>query len=400
MDVKDNIIITELNNVSLFMCMKDNQIDCLDYYKDSDIGSIYVGMVDNVVKNINGAFVRYQKDMIGYLDFREIHPDCILNRDYREAPVIRQGDLVLVQIANDAIKMKQPKLTCNISISGRYLAITLGKKGLGSSRKISESRKEQLMSDLTAYIDGGYDRYLKDHGVVIRTEAGKEDVSIDDITAEFNELKSQMDDMLSVSQTRVKYTIIHKQTDVDIVNEKILKMVHYMESHQAADYEIISDSIPLYNKISEELDYDIKLWTDETPMSVLFGISKKLDELTGRKVWLKSGGFLIIEHTEALEVIDVNSGKNISKKNIVSQINLEAVDEAFRQIRLRNLSGMILIDLINIDNDEDKNHIINRIKRLCVKDPIKTTFIDITGLGIVEITRKKSGQSLKELLTS
>ncbi len=398
--MKDNIIITELNNVSLFMCMKDNQIDCLDYYKDSDIGSIYVGMVDNVVKNINGAFVRYQKDMIGYLDFRDIQPSCILNRDFNEAPNIRQGDLVLVQIANDAIKMKQPKLTCNISVSGKYLAITLGKKGLGSSRKISESRKEQLLSDLTAYIDGGYDRFLRDYGVVIRTEAGKENVSFDDITAEFKELKTQLDDMLSVSQTRVKYTVIHKQTDADIVNEKILKMVHYMESHQAEDYEIISDSIPLYKKISEELDYDIKLWKDETPMSVLFGISKKLDELTGRKVWLKSGGFLIIEHTEALEVIDVNSGKNISKKNIVSQINLEAVDEAFRQIRLRNLSGMILIDLINIDNDEDKNHIINRIKRLCVKDPIKTTFIDITGLGIVEITRKKSGQSLKELLTS
>lgn len=385
--MKDNIIITEMNNTKYFICMTNGQIECLDTYENSDIGSIYVGIVENIIIGINASFVRFKTDTEGYLDSKDFNTNCILNNTNTNK--LRQGDLVLVQVQNDPIKTKQAKLTCNISLSGKYVALTLGKRGIGASRKIASIRKDDIKIHLKGYIRNNDNFNFNNYGIVIRTEAGKADVTNEMIIEDLIETYEKLEYIITLAKTRSKFTVLYQKSETDFYNDKILKMIHFMEQHSISDFEIITDQNDIYYLYKNDFE-NIKLWNDHTSLAVLYGLDSKIKEIFGRKVWLKSGGFLIIEHTEAMEVIDVNSGKDINKKNLVFQTNMEAIEESFRQIRLRNLSGMIMIDIINTPDKDEKTALINKIKELCIKDPVQTNFIDITGLDIVEITRKKS----------
>jgi ribonuclease G len=198
---------------------------------------------------------------------------------------------------------------------------------------------------------------------------------------------------------RTCYSRVWKSPSPYLIDLRNMKWMDYSQ--------IVSDDSVLYGELSEfvklslpEMADRLKLYEDKSyGLNKLYSIETKLEELLGKKVWLKSGAYLVIEKTEAMYVIDVNSGKNISKKtsaDYIFSINMEAAEEIMYQIRLRNLTGMILIDFINMESEEDKLQLLDELSYLASLDKIKTKVIDMTALDLVEITRMKNKKSLGE----
>jgi ribonuclease G len=347
------------------------------------MGNVYLGRIDHIVKNLNAAFVKISNDNMGYLSLKNVNSSCVMNRTISEGQALRAGDEVIVQVESEAVKTKKTKLTTNICISGKYTVVTLGKQGVGCSMKLEDDLRlklvEMVKDRLQHATDWVSDDILKSgFGVIIRTDAAalKNEEAADILLADIKENLNKITDLLKEGKTRAIYSaLIDKSKDEDLLEHHIAKAENYLKLHGIADYEIKEDS---------------GIW----------GISSKIDELFKNRVWLKSGAYLIIEQLESFNAIDVNTGKAIAGKNDISEkVNLEATKEIMRQIRLRNLTGMILIDFINMKSEEANQKLIETMKELCRKDPVHTSFIDVTGLGIMELIRNKNDKSLKEIIS-
>lgn len=372
------IIISEYKNTPVVTAFIDNKMEYISFVRDSEIHNIYVGRVDHIVKNLDAAFVKYAEDKVGYLPLKNITHACVLNKEFHDEDKLHNGDTVLVQVESEAVKTKRTKLTTNLSIPGKYAVITLGKTGIGSSVKLPDKDRERL----TELIRDGYNSFVDDNrdylfgsdiGLIIRTEASEIENDIEkELLNSAKETASTLFNILKEARTRTIYSLLYSVNNNDMESH-ILKANAFLKSRGISDANIIEDS-------------------------GIYGITSKIDELTRNKVWLKSGGFLIIEQLESFNAIDVNTGKAIKGNDITSKVNKEAAYEIMRQIRLRNLTGMILIDFINTTDEEQKSELIALMTKLCKKDPIHTAFIDITGLGIMELIRNKNDKSLKEIL--
>jgi len=375
-----DIFVSEYKNYPVVSVYIDDKLSFLSLVRESDLGSIYLCRVDNIIDNLQAAFVRFADAQIGYVPFKSILSSCVVNRSINSAKDIRQGDEIILQVDTEAIKLKKAKLTSNISVSGKYSVVTLGRSGVGASLKLSDDIRNSMISAIKKeyksllekcdlfWADAGF-------GIIIRTEAGDLDPDnaiseiLSDIEASINELSQ----ILNEGRKRSLYSCI-KKSKLGDVNEHITKAKNFLKSRNIDEFHIINDS-------------------------VVHSIKQDIEKLLSNKVWLKSGGFLIIEQLESFNAIDVNSGKAIDKKkDSISKINYEAADEIFRQIRLRNLSGMILIDFINMKSSEDTEKLCSYVRALARKEPVHTEFIDITGLGIIELTRSKNDKTLKEVL--
>ncbi len=375
-----DIFISEYQNYPLVSVYIDDKLSFLSLVRESDLGSVYLCRVDNILDNLQSAFVRFGDGKIGYVPFKSILPSCVTNRSISSSKELRQGDEILLQVDTEEIKLKKAKLTSHISVSGQYSVITLGRRGVGASLKLSEDVRSLLIAEIkkeypallaecsNALSEAGF-------GVIIRTESAELPIEeavpliIADIRFSLNELEK----LLTEGKKRSLYSCIKKSKMGDI-DEHILRAKNFLKSREITDYKVINKS-------------------------VVYSIKQDIEKLLHNKVWLKSGGFLIIEQLESFNAIDVNSGKAIDKKkDSFLKINYEAADEIFRQIRLRNLSGMILIDFINMKSKEDTDKLCSYVKTLARKETVHTEFIDITGLGIIELTRNKNDKTLKEVL--
>ena len=410
--IKNEILITELNNQKMFFALIDNRLEYLEIFDEESLtGRLFVGRVENIVSNIDSAFVRFMDDLNGYLSLKDVCAECVLNRDFLQNPKLRNGDLVLVQVVNDALKTKLPKLTCKLSLGGKYCAITLGEKGVGCSRKLPEEKRRDLIYSVKDYLSGKLEyNAIFNCGIILRTDAGNPDVEISDIIGEIKDLSEAFKQMLDKAKCLSACQEVIFNEAASKFDDVIKRFVHVVNCFNKEQILIGTDNKKVYDRLLLNKDYSdselylLKYFDIETenarPLSVIYGLENKLEDCTKKKVWLKSGGYLVIEQTEALNVIDVNTGKSISgKKNIAMKLNQEAMEESMRQIRLRNLSGMILIDFINMKSKDENNHLIDNIKAMTKLDPVNINFVDITGLGIIELTRKKTGKSLIEVLT-
>ncbi len=368
------IIISKYNNTPVVTAFIDDKIQFISVVRESIRGNIYVGRVDNIVKNIDAAFIRYTETEIGYLPLKSICSSCVVNRDFKEGDFLRPGDMVIVQVDSEALKTKKTKLTTGLSISNTYTAITLGKRGIGASLKLNDEIREKVIQGLKAK----YDFNIGDDttGVIIRTSVidilndKYEEIIYEDSKTNFEKINS----IIENGKTRTVGTLLYSPYSENPLNDHIDKAKAFLKSYGYEEVKIIEDS-------------------------GIHGIPSKIEEFTRNKVWLKSGAYLIIEQLESFNAIDVNTGKAITgKKNIIDKVNMEAAEEIMRQIRIRNLTGMILIDFINMKGQESYNKLSDYIIQLSRKDPIHTNFIDITGLGIMELTRNKNDKSLKEIL--
>ncbi|MCM1180194.1 MAG: ribonuclease E/G [Clostridium sp.] len=382
-------VITEVNQVRcLFLYENDKLAECHPFAGDAALrlGSIYIGRVEKVVKNIQSAFIRLDKEHVGYLPLND-KPAVILNRQLPKGlPSIAEGDSILVQVEQEPQKMKQAKVTGNISLSGDYTAIDLMEGSVGVSKKITDKERNNYLRSLAA----DHPQY----GIVFRTACEKAEDAV--ILAELQDLTKQLDEILK----RASY---EKMTGM--LYEGDNEYLAVLEEYGMTRLDEIKTDLPdVYAEISRRYGTEKAVFYDEEyPLVKLFSLETELSHILNKKVWLKSGGFLVIEPTEAMVVIDVNSGKSIGKKNKdahILKLNLEAAQEITRQLRLRNLSGIIMIDFINMQTEEDRQQVVRCLEKELKKDKVPGYFVEITRLGVFELTRKKIRRPLHEVITS
>lgn len=359
---------------------------------DAKIGDIFVAKVKNIAGQIHAAFIDYAPNKKGYLPINTEYVPMITNRQYDGR--ILAGDEILVQLEKEAVRTKEPVFTTNLSLAGKYSVISYGNTYKGVSRKCSKSEREQLRAIIPQEID---------YGVVIRTNAASllsPTETLQPVIDEIQYLNQKMSVLLHDGIHRTCYSRLWNAAPSYLTR---------MRDDRIAYQQIITDDPQIYEEIKDfvalympERLVDLSMYQDNVyPLQKLYRVETQIDELLAKKVWLKSGAYLVIEKTEAMYVIDVNSGKNISKKEnaeYIYQINMEAASEIMRQIRLRNLTGIIMIDFINMEDSAKDHALLQQLRVLAKKDFILTTIVDITALGLVEITRKKTTKSLAEQL--
>lgn len=352
------------------------------------LGDIYIGKVSNIVPNIGAAFIEIEKGVNCYYDMKDVKSAIFTHKSGNKQLCI--GDELVVQISREAIKTKAPTVTGNLSFTGRYAVLTHGNTRIGVSSKIPKALREEYKRELAGLQND-------DFGLIVRTNA--KDAPFEDVLEEINALKDEYYSLVRTAETRVCFSCLKSAPPSYIAD---LKNV-YMDGMEA----IIIGDHDLYTRIHmffqaelpEKLDL-LELYDNPSfPLDKLYSTQTALDKALMERAWLKTGGYLIIQPTEALTVIDVNSGKNTSKldsEDGAMKVNLEAAREAARQIRLRNLSGIILVDFINLKRDENTHRLLHEFRYYLSKDPIQTTLVDMTTLGLVEVTRKKVRRPLHE----
>ena len=352
------------------------------------LGNIYVGKVKNIVPNIGAAFVEIESGVNCYYDMKDAEHAVFTHKIGKKPLCI--GDELVVQISKEAVKTKAPTVTGNISFTGRYAVLTHGNTRIGVSSKIPKKVREEYKERLRQFQN---DRF----GIIVRTNA--KDAPFQDVLDEISRLKAEYEKIMSAAPTRVCFSCLRSAPPSYISD---LKNV-YMEGME----EIIVGDPELYTRIQAffaaeipEKEDLLRLYDDSAfPLGKLYSTQTAIEKALREKVWLRNGGYLVIQPTEALTVIDVNSGKSAGKgKNEegILKINLEAAREAARQIRLRNLSGNIIIDFINLESEENVGLLLKEFRMRLAGDPIQTTLVDITPLNLVEVTRKKVHRPLYE----
>lgn len=364
------------------------ELDCEPESGQSILGNIYVGRVRDIVKNINAAFVEIQKNVLCYYSLTE-NTNHIFTKKASGSKLL-QGDEIIVQISKEPVKTKPATCSSHINLTGKYAALVADNGRSGVSTKISEPQRGHLKKLAASFETEAY-------SFVVRTNA--KSATDEQICEELLRLKEQYEQLVCIGSHRTLYSVLHRQEPLyiqklqalytDKITDIITDVPEYYEEMQTA---IQNSQQELQNCLQFYSDNGYSLWN-------LHSLEKQFKEALGKKVWMKSGAYLIVEHTEAMHVIDVNTGKFTGKRNSEDtylKINLEAAREVARQIRLRNLSGMILVDFIDMKQSDNTEQLVRTLSTELKKDPISTSFIDITKLGIVEITRKKTRKPLYE----
>ena len=291
------------------------------------------------------------------------------------------------------MKTKDPVATPNLTLAGRYCVLTTGNRNLSVSRKLSQEKRihyhELLKSICSEHETDGY-------GVVLRTNAAE---ATDEILAE--DVQAQIESLQHIRNHSGHYNAFTR------IHQNLPGYIRKMQSTNFTNFDgVYTDDPEIFRNILEYLPFleerlTVKLYEDpKVSLATLYNLKGNLDKLLNRKIWLPSGGNIVIDTVEAMTVIDVNTAKNSGRHSgVAHSVNKEAAVEIARQLRLRNISGIILVDFINMDNKEQKDVLIDLLKKELKKDPVSTQFIDITRLGLVEITRKKIRKSLSEVLT-
>lgn len=384
-----NIVITEYKNRICALGFRQNQLEELHVdTKESLLNSIYIAKVKNISKNINAAFVELFDGQMAFLSLDDVlNCPFIASSDGR----LREGDEIPVQVIKEAVKTKDPVVTTKLSISGAYAVVSLDKRkgGFQFSKKLSSNKKESL-KDILRSLD-----IPSDYAVVIRTGAEHLD-NYDVVKSELSILISKMDNIILKAKTRTCFSLIYKG---------IPSYIEYLHHISDSDYEeVVTDIQSVYKELQTTYkgNMSFRFYDDNFPLTKLYSIESKMEELFAKKVHLKSGANLVIEYTEAMTVIDVNTAKNVTKKDKdahIFKINLEAAEEIARQLRLRNLSGIIIVDFINMENETYQTELIQAVKKQLRNDPVPCNFVDITELGLVEITRKKAQKPVFEVFS-
>lgn len=372
-----------------------NHKECLEISCDIEeerslIGNIYVGKVKNIVKNIDAAFVEIKKGVLCFLPLSEAENAIFVN--HKETKKLVAGDELLVQVLKDGIKTKAPVLSTNLNFTGRYFVFTTKRKEqIGISNKLNAEDGKHLQ----AYVQ----QKNVDFGVIVRTNA--QSASEEELDREFEYLKEIYEKVVTYG--------IHKSVFSLLMQDEAPYIKQLRNIHKEELEEIITDDSEIFEqahsflKFHQPEDLDkLKLYEDTSySLWKLYGLESILDDATRSRVWLKSGGYLVIEPTEALTVVDVNTGKYDGNKNAAAtflKINQEAAIETAKQLRLRNISGIIIIDFIDMKEEEDKLEVLSVLNKELKKDPVKASLIDMTKLNLAEVTRKKVKKSLREQL--
>ncbi len=370
-------------------------------YEERVIGNIYKGKVANVLPGMQAAFVDIGLGKNAFLYVGDLNTyylgseDADVIESLKKTSIkdfLRVGQEVFVQVVKEPIGTKGARVSTNITLPGRYLVLMPTVDYIGISRRIEKEEERQRLKSLAEEI-------RPEHiGVIVRTVA--EGKGIEDLKADMEYLKRLWNSIRMKQKGGKAPRLIYKDMDLlaRIVRDIFTPEVNKFYVNTSYGYEKVSE---LASLISPSLKDRVSLYMGQEDIFEYFNIESETERALERKVWLKSGGYIVIDHTEALTAIDVNTGKfvgSIDLEDTVVKTNLEAAKEIAKQLRLRDIGGIIIIDFIDMDSQEHKKMVVDTLETELKKDRTKAHVLGITNLGLVEMTRKKVRQSLDEVL--
>ena len=365
--------------------------------QSSMVGNIYLGRVQNVLPSMEAAFVDVGRGRNAVLYAGEVNWDAVgmEGKPRRIEAALKSGDPVLVQVTKDPIGHKGARLTSQITLAGRYLVLIPGGSMMGISRKLPDKERARLKKILKAVVPSG-------SGVIVRTAA--EGATEEQIRDDVARLTRQWEDIEKKrTNTKSAPTLLRGEPELavrvvrDIFNEDFSKLV--IEGRDT--YVTVKEYV---DELSPELSDRVEQWVGTQDVFHAHRIDEQLAKGMDRKVWLPSGGTLIIDRTEAMTVIDVNTGKFIGAggtlEETVTRNNLEAAEEIVRQLRLRDIGGIVIIDFVDMVLESNRDLVLRRLVECLGRDRTRHQVTEITSLGLVQMTRKRVGEGLVEAFSS
>jgi ribonuclease E len=365
----------------------------------SYVGNVYLGKVQNVLPSMEAAFVDIGKGRNAVLYAGEVNWDAAGMEDSATKKIemaLKTGQPVLVQVTKDPIGQKGARLTSQISLPGRYVVYVPGGGMSGISRRLPEPERIRIKNILKGLVP-------EEAGVIVRTAA--EGVSEEELTSDIARLKAQWEEIYQKSQNPNFHPPVALYTEPDLAVRVIRDIfsedfrVLKIQGDQA--FNDISDYLGF---IAPELSKKIEKYTGKSDLFSDYRVDEQLAKAFDRKVYLPSGGSLVIDRTEAMVVIDVNTGKFIGKggnlEETVTKNNLEAAEEIARQLRLRDLGGIVVIDFIDMILESNREAVMRRLIECLGRDRTKHQVAEVTSLGLVQLTRKRIGQGLIEAFST
>ena len=365
----------------------------------SYVGNVYLGKVQNVLPSMEAAFVDIGKGRNAVLYAGEVNWDSAGMEDLSSRKIetaLKTGQPVLVQVTKDPIGQKGARLTSQISLPGRYVVYVPGGGMSGISRRLPEPERNRIKNILKGLVP-------EEAGVIVRTAA--EGVSEEELTGDIQRLKAQWDEIYQKTQNPNFHPPVALYTEPDLA-------VRVIRDIFSEDFEILKvQGDQVHNEISDylgfiapELSKKIEKYTGTGDLFSEYRVDEQLAKAFDRKVYLPSGGSLVIDRTEAMVVIDVNTGKFIGKggnlEETVTKNNLEAAEEIARQLRLRDLGGIVVIDFIDMILESNREAVMRRLIECLGRDRTKHQVAEVTSLGLVQLTRKRIGQGLIEAFST
>ncbi|MBV8219884.1 MAG: Rne/Rng family ribonuclease [Solirubrobacterales bacterium] len=370
----------------------------------SIVGNIYKGRVDNVLGGLEAAFVDIGLEKNGFLHVDEIVLPGVeaprrgrgSGRDNRQiTDMLKPGQEIVVQVVKDPLKTKGARLSMDLTIAGRYMVYAPFGEGVGVSRRLDDSERERLRKE-AAKLD------LKGAGAIVRTAA--QGATRADLERELLYLFK----LNEVLQKRVAETtapaLVFQEADLSV---RVVRDIYSSAFERA----IVDDPkqhhrlVSFFSRTAPELVDQVELWEEDTPLFEAFGVEQVLDSTLSRRVDLPSGGYLMIDYAEALTVIDVNSGSFVGRgksarlEDTITKTNLEAAEEVVRQLRLRDIGGIIVIDFIDMARARNRDAVLKSLRGALDEDRTKTFVVEISPLGLVEMTRQNVTDGVREIMT-
>lgn len=353
------------------------------------LGSLYCGRIERVLTSPRAAFLNLG-DAMAYLPIRKDMPlfymDKQSKKDFSKGEGLAQGDSLLVSIDKEAVRTKEAVLTSQFTIKSSHLIYAFGRKGLHFAKAIRKDQKREVEECFQALSPDSWDG-----SITLRTNA--KGLPADLLLKEAGQLLDHVRELEDLAKCKAAPGLVEEAEP------------HYMETflHEADAFDYVrTDLLDVYEALKSkaeeagqpELLEKIDFYQDDFPLSNLYSLTRRLEDASQRMVHLKSGGNLVIEKTEACYVIDVNTAQAL--KTTAFDLNSEAMETAMQQIRLRNLSGIILVDLMKMKTEEERKELVDLSKKLAEKDPVPVRIYGITALGLLEMTREKREATLRE----
>ena len=357
-------------------------------------GNIYLGKVQNVLPGMEAAFVDIAtpKNAVLYRGDVQFDKEDVVEQgpEPRIEHVLRRGQLILCQVTKNPIGEKGARLTQEVSLPGRFVVLIPDSKTYGISKRLPEGERRRLRTVL--------DRVKPEqHGLIVRTAA--ENATEHELATDMKQLVARWESIKEQAAKTTQPSLLYREPSL---------AVRVIREEFSSDYRgIVIDDRALFEEVREYiLDFNpefvdrVEYWDEKEQGFPLFEQHRVVEQLRKaleRKVWLPSGGSLVIEHTEALTVIDVNTGKNVGKSNLEETVlgnNLEAAEEIARQLRLRDIGGIIVVDFIDMELKENRRKVVETFRKALARDKTRTQVFDISELGLVQMTRKRIGEGL------
>ena len=370
----------------------------------SIVGNIYKGRVDNVLPGLEAAFVDIGLEKNGFLHVDEIVLPGVeaprrgrgSGKDSRQiTDMLKPGQEVVVQVVKDPLKTKGARLSMDLTIAGRYMVLAPFGEGIGVSRRLDEKERERLRKEAAKL-------KLEGVGAIIRTAA--QGATSADLERELLYLYKLNEVLWRRVQESTAPALVFQEADLSV---RVVRDI-FSDAFERA---IVDDEkqhhrlVSFFSRTAPDLVEHVELWRDERPLFEVFGVEPVLASTLSRRVDLPSGGYLMIDYAEALTVIDVNSGSFIGRgkgarlEDTITKINLEAAEEIVRQLRLRDIGGIIVIDFIDMARARNRDAVLKTLRKALEEDRTKTFVVEISPLGLVEMTRQNVTEGVREIMT-